>query len=230
MPSSSPPAPTANSPPPISLAQTQGDRIFRGAPAQSWKTPADTVACAIALAKCTGVLTILDPAPVSSEGLPESLYHVDILIPNQSEAAPLSGIAGARRTPDLRRPPRRGSRAFSLRATRMVIVKLGSAGGGDRGTAKIPARSGVDYPLAPPADAMLRPGVRFATRPSTFPDFAWPWWIPPPPATPFAGALCVGLAEGMPLALAVALPMRPGVACTKMECLARCRPGRKWIN
>src|SRR5205823_5176359 len=48
--------------------------------------PADTVACAIALAKRSNVLTILDPAPAPAEGLPESLYHVDILTPNQSEA------------------------------------------------------------------------------------------------------------------------------------------------
>ena len=85
--------------------------------------PADTVACAFALAKRSNVLTILDPAPASLEGIPESLYHVDIFTPNQSEAHLLTGIV-VRTLDDARRAAER----FLLRGTRIVIIKLASQG------------------------------------------------------------------------------------------------------
>ncbi|MCL2640465.1 MAG: ribokinase [Phycisphaerales bacterium] len=85
--------------------------------------PHDTVACAVALAKRSGVLTILDPAPAPTEGLPESLYHVDILTPNQSEAEILTGIPV--RNMD---GARQAAERFLLRGTRIVVMKMGSQG------------------------------------------------------------------------------------------------------
>lgn len=56
------------------------------------ETPQETVAAAIAAARRHGVLTIFDPAPAPRTLLPE-LLHVDVLCPNESEAAAISGQA-----------------------------------------------------------------------------------------------------------------------------------------
>ncbi|MCH2202864.1 MAG: ribokinase [Fuerstiella sp.] len=52
--------------------------------------PMDTVAMAIQTARETGVRMILDPAPVPHK-FPDDLFNVDVLCPNESEAAMLSG-------------------------------------------------------------------------------------------------------------------------------------------
>jgi ribokinase len=54
--------------------------------------PLATTAMACRLAKRHGALTVLDPAPVPDAGLPEELLAVDLISPNQSEAASLTGI------------------------------------------------------------------------------------------------------------------------------------------
>lgn len=55
------------------------------------ETPQETVATAIAAARRHGVTTLLDPAPAPGQMLPE-LLNVDVLCPNESEAAAISGV------------------------------------------------------------------------------------------------------------------------------------------
>ncbi|MCH2212859.1 MAG: ribokinase [Fuerstiella sp.] len=52
--------------------------------------PMDTVLTAIQTARDAGVPVILDPAPVPQK-FPDDLFNVDVLCPNESEAAMLSG-------------------------------------------------------------------------------------------------------------------------------------------
>jgi ribokinase len=85
--------------------------------------PFETVACAIALAKQAGVFTVLDPSPVPAEGLPESLFHVDLLCPNQGEAHLLTGIIV--RTMD---DARRAGERLLTRGAQTVVVKMGAGG------------------------------------------------------------------------------------------------------
>jgi ribokinase len=87
--------------------------------------PFETVACAIALAKQAGVLTVLDPSPVPAEGLPESLFHVDLLCPNQGEAHLLTGII-VRTMDDARRA---GERLVKMGAGGAVIISRAPTGG-----------------------------------------------------------------------------------------------------
>ena len=89
------------------------------------ETPLETVAAALAHARARGATTILDPAP--ARPLPaEILRHVDILTPNQTEAATLCG------TPDLAIDdyPAAERVAATLLALgpSTVILKLGSLG------------------------------------------------------------------------------------------------------
>ncbi|MYD10250.1 MAG: ribokinase [Chloroflexi bacterium] len=56
-----------------------------------FETPAATVAAALALAKESGVMTLLNPAPARAAD-PEMLANVDILTPNASEARLLLGL------------------------------------------------------------------------------------------------------------------------------------------
>jgi ribokinase len=49
--------------------------------------PLPTVRHAIAIARRAGVFTILDPAPVPLDGIPRAILAVDLLTPNQQEAA-----------------------------------------------------------------------------------------------------------------------------------------------
>jgi ribokinase len=158
--------------------------------------PADTVACAFALAKRSNVLTILDPAPAPPEGLPESLYHVDILTPNQSEAQLLTGVTI--RTPD---DARRAADRFLLRGVRIVVFKMGSQG------AVIVHKETTPGAPPPPQGVFVQhvPGFRVQVTDATAAGDA------------FTGALAVGLAEGMPLAQAVRFANAAGaLACTKL--------------
>src|SRR5436190_21851972 len=49
--------------------------------------PLNTVRHAVGLCRESAVFTILDPAPVPADGLPRALFAVDVLTPNQQEAA-----------------------------------------------------------------------------------------------------------------------------------------------
>ena len=57
------------------------------------EVPLETVAAAIQTAKAAGVLTILDPAPAPNITMPNELYGVDVMTPNQIEAETLTGIS-----------------------------------------------------------------------------------------------------------------------------------------
>ena len=67
--------------------------------------PLDTVAHAMRDAHDAGALTILNPAPAQTLP-PEVLYDVDLLIPNETEAAQLTGIHVADTASAPRRPPK----------------------------------------------------------------------------------------------------------------------------
>jgi ribokinase len=90
------------------------------------ETPMETVTAAAVYAKGRGARVILDPAPAPSRGLPEELLAaVDILTPNESEAAMLAGLAPGPLTPD-----EAGviARKLQAKGTKTVIVKLGEQG------------------------------------------------------------------------------------------------------
>jgi ribokinase len=172
----------------------------------------------LALAKRSNVLTILDPSPAPAEGLPESLHHVDILTPNQGEAQLLTGVQ-VRTIDDARRAAER----FLLRGTRIVVIKMGSqgavivykeerpagqaghAGAGAGGVMRIGSASSAHAGTV----AVHIPGFRVSVVDTTGAGDA------------FAGALAVGLAEGMPLPQAVRFANAAGaLACTKAGAMA----------
>ena len=86
------------------------------------ETPLDVVVAAAEMGCRRGVTVILDPAP--AQPLPEALYAaVDILTPNESEAAALVGFSLD--DPDA---IARASQTLLSRGVRSVIVKLGGKG------------------------------------------------------------------------------------------------------
>ncbi len=85
------------------------------------ETPAETVAHAAALARQHGVEVILDPAPAPAV-LPAALWDVDVLTPNETEAAQL--LAGEA----LPAEPAGVGAALRGRGPRAVVLTLGAAG------------------------------------------------------------------------------------------------------
>ena len=55
------------------------------------ETPVDGVRRALEIAGGAGVLTVLDPAPVPPDGLPDGLLRVDVLCPNETECEAILG-------------------------------------------------------------------------------------------------------------------------------------------
>jgi ribokinase len=87
------------------------------------EVPIAAVMAAAKAAKLAGVTVILDPAPAVAE-LPDRLYeYVDILTPNQTEAAALVGFAV-----DDRVSAKRAAKALGDRGISLVLITLGSAG------------------------------------------------------------------------------------------------------
>ena len=80
--------------------------------------PMETVVAAVELCRKLKVKTILDPAPAAK--LPKSLYGVDVLTPNESEAAILLG--GASPSPAV------ASAKLRRRGAGQVVLKLGPRG------------------------------------------------------------------------------------------------------
>jgi ribokinase len=90
------------------------------------ENPLPTVTAAARVARRVGARVILDPAPAPPQPLPNELLSlVDILTPNETEAAILAGLEPSRL--DARQA---GEIAAKLRArgAKIVIVKLGSQG------------------------------------------------------------------------------------------------------
>ena len=55
--------------------------------------PLETVTATVTIAKSHGIMTILDPAPVPAETLPQAIYEVDVMTPNETETQTLTGIS-----------------------------------------------------------------------------------------------------------------------------------------
>lgn len=82
--------------------------------------PQPSVRRAIALARKHGVISVLDPAPAPSEGLPDALHKVDIISPNETEAATILQLKSA--------TPERVGRELLSRGAKDVVLKLGKRG------------------------------------------------------------------------------------------------------
>ncbi len=87
------------------------------------ETPPESVRAALAAGRRLGKTTILNPAPAATTLPGDWFALVDYLIPNELEAATLSGIDIA--TPD---DARRAAAALRQKGARNVIVTLGSKG------------------------------------------------------------------------------------------------------
>ncbi|WP_175940318.1 ribokinase [Caballeronia sp. BCC1704] len=87
------------------------------------ETPPETVRAALAAGRRLGRTTILNPAPAASTLPADWFALIDYLIPNELEAATLSGIAIA--TPD---DARRAARMLKEKGARNVIITLGAQG------------------------------------------------------------------------------------------------------
>ena len=88
------------------------------------ETPLGAVEAGLAAARAAGATTILDPAP--ARPLPDRLLAlVDVLTPNQTEAALLTDSAGAVETA---RQAEAAAQALRRRGPSVVIVKMGAAG------------------------------------------------------------------------------------------------------
>ncbi len=81
--------------------------------------PLETVLAAAQAGRAAGATVILNPAPAPTQPLPDALYAaVDIITPNESEAAHLTGC----------QEPAEAARALLARGVGAVIVTLGAAG------------------------------------------------------------------------------------------------------
>ncbi len=91
--------------------------------------PLKTVEYAIKLCKKLGVYTILDPAPAPAKGLSKTLFNVDLLTPNQSEA---ETILGPLETGRMKRTKRIDAKQIGgeliARGAKSVVLKLGARG------------------------------------------------------------------------------------------------------
>ncbi len=82
--------------------------------------PLETVLAAADVARSHGVRVVLDPAPAPAI-LPNALYRVDVLTPNESEALTLMGGASGAEPPRL-------AEELRARGARAVVLKLGGRG------------------------------------------------------------------------------------------------------
>ena len=88
------------------------------------ETPIDTVTAALDAARRAGLRVILNPAPAPLQALPPSWWScIDLLVPNEHEAASLTGIAA-----NGVQGARAAARALRQRGTPCVLVTLGAAG------------------------------------------------------------------------------------------------------
>jgi ribokinase len=91
------------------------------------ETPLPTVAAGLRRAKRAGLLTLLNPAPACREILDAGLLKlVDVLTPNEGEAALLTGISPGRA--DDEAAAVRAARLLQSQGCKQVIVTRGAAG------------------------------------------------------------------------------------------------------
>ena len=87
------------------------------------EVPLDTVTAAAAAAQRHGVLAILDPAPAPQQGLPDPLFRVDVISPNQTEAEQLTGIPVTDPA-----SARQAAARLLDRGAKAAVIKLGAQG------------------------------------------------------------------------------------------------------
>lgn len=86
------------------------------------ETNSDAVEKALAVAKEIGMFTVLNPAPARPVG-GEILQNVDLIVPNETETASLTGIA-----PDTEKEVQRVYRQFAAHGVKQMIITLGKRG------------------------------------------------------------------------------------------------------
>jgi ribokinase len=100
--------------------------------------PLPAVQRAIQVAQSAEVRVILDPAPApESSSLPDELYHVDLICPNESEAAVLTGVPVTNKS-----QAETAAKILLDRGARNVAITMGAAGtmlATSAGIAMIPA-------------------------------------------------------------------------------------------
>lgn len=82
--------------------------------------PSSAVLRAVKLCQKHGVMSVLDPAPAPKSGLAQGLYRVDVMSPNQTEAAAI--LKSRNTTPELI------TRCLLEKGTGHVVLKLGKRG------------------------------------------------------------------------------------------------------
>lgn len=87
------------------------------------EVPLDAVAAAVSMARRHGVRIVLDVAPVPGEPLPEELWTVDLLSPNQVEAEQLVGFPV-----ESVESASEAARVLLDRGPQAVVIKLGALG------------------------------------------------------------------------------------------------------
>lgn len=85
--------------------------------------PLETVIATVTIAKSHGILTVLDPAPTPSEALPQELYEVDVMTPNETETKSLTGIS----VEDIESAIEAGA-VLRQRGVKIPVITLGSQG------------------------------------------------------------------------------------------------------
>lgn len=86
------------------------------------ETNLDAVEKAVSIAKELGMFVVLNPAPARPVGR-EILQHIDLIVPNETETAILTGI-----TPDTEKEILEVYRRFSAEGVKQMIITLGKRG------------------------------------------------------------------------------------------------------
>ncbi|MBX3411922.1 MAG: ribokinase [Pirellulales bacterium] len=149
------------------------DEVFRSARVllASLESPLDTVAHGLARARQAGLLTVLNPAPAAREILDMNLLRqVDVLTPNEVEAATLSGIEFVDEQGIDAAQALAAARKLQALGCRAVIITLGAEG-----------------VLVVEDDPLRIPAAQVRAIDATAAGDA------------FSGALCVALSEGRTL-------------------------------